>query len=242
MTDSTVMEGVKEKLARRLSAEVTTHPTNDFAAAEWPSFERAASGIGDLVPMLQQPASTRFHRERRSTVVTLAARDLERTRAASLQHLAAPPQLRRVTLAAPPRPRRVTAAQIAGRRSTLRTHLPEPTQVEDLRAVVDDNSRRESVAAPAASQLAAAPAVVPSVVSVIKRQRSIDHQLAAATEPPAAAPAAVNSVEVGAASEAAAPEADEGGGAVCVVVLELPLRGGEDPAAHYARCGEVEPE
>ena len=104
-------------------------------------------------------------------------------------------------------------------------HLPEPTQAEDLRTVVDDNSRRESVAAPAASQLVAAPAVVPSVVSVIKRQRSIDHQLAADMEPPAAAQATVNSVEVGAASEAAASEADEGGGAVCVVVLELPLRG-----------------
>ena len=100
--------------------------------------------------------------------------------------------------------------------------------------MVDDTPRRESAAAPAASQLVAAPAVVPSVVSVIKRQRSIDHQLAAATEPPAAAQATISSAEV--ASEA--PEADEGGGAVCVVVLELPLRGGEDPAAHYARCGE----
>ena len=100
--------------------------------------------------------------------------------------------------------------------------------------MVDDTPRRESVAAPAASQLVAAPAVVPSVVSLIKRQRSIDHQLAAATEPPAAAQATISSAEV--ASEA--PEADEGGGAVCVVVLELPLRGGEDPAAHYARCGE----
>ena len=41
----TAMEGVKGKLARRLSAEGLTYPMNDFAATEGPSFERVDSSI-----------------------------------------------------------------------------------------------------------------------------------------------------------------------------------------------------
>lgn len=101
---------------RRLSAEGPTHPMKDFAATKWPELERAPSRVGDLVPMLQQPATTRFHRERRSTLV-------ERTRRSTAAGNDA-------LLLQPTRSRRSTAAMPAGRRSILRMHLPEPTQVE----------------------------------------------------------------------------------------------------------------
>ena len=63
--------------------------------------------------------------------------------------------------------------------------------------------------------------------------RSVSHATHATHA--SAARTAVDGVEGGPTSEAAESLADESGGAVCVVVLELPLRGGE--TAHYARCG-----